>query len=76
MPQFLHPNPGKRHWAAPPYIMGHPFSNNWLKSLTACGRNTINCFGFHCSATQAAKPLLLSQITCKRCLKIIEKEIH
>jgi hypothetical protein len=76
MPQFLHPNPGKRHWAAPPYIMGRPFRNNWLRAVTACGEHTLNCVGFHCEATTATKPYIQKNVTCKHCLKIIEKEIH
>jgi hypothetical protein len=79
MPQFLHPKPGKRHWAAPPFLgpaLTRPFRNNWLKGVTACGQLTLNCVGFHLAATPATKPRLLANVTCKHCLKIIEKEIH
>lgn len=65
----------KRHWAASPFIMGHPFNNNWLRGVTACGQHTLNCFGFHCEATPQSKAHILNHVTCKNCIKQLEKEI-
>ena len=56
----------KIHWAA-----SYKFSNNILQGVVACGRHSLDCSSFY----SVSKVVLLEQVTCKECLKRIEKEL-
>lgn len=71
MPSLAQQN--RIHWVHPLPEDGreNPSTPSWLKSLTACGRNTLNLRVLF----NVSKLVLKQKVTCKKCLERIEKEL-